>query len=70
MNEAKDTREMKIVLALGVFIKTVGQIPSGELYARIMDKIDIHEYNAAIDILVRSKSITNKYHLLTWIGEK
>lgn len=43
-------------------------MPSGELYARLADKMDIHTYQSLIDLLTRSKLIRVDSHLIQWIG--
>ena len=45
-------------------------IASGVLYAMVMEKYSLEEYNKIISILVNAKLIENKYHLLKWIGPK
>ena len=43
-------------------------IASGVLYAMVMEKYSLQEYEKIISILVNAKLIENKYHLLKWIG--
>jgi hypothetical protein len=45
-------------------------IASGTLYAMVMSKYSLVEYDKIISILVNTKLIENKYHLLKWIGPK
>ena len=59
-----------ILLAIGDTIQALGSVPSGELYARVMGKVDIGTYNAAIDKLKSCDLITESAHVLTWIGPK
>ena len=40
-------------------------VPSGHLYAAVMGKINLDNYNAIIEVLVKVGKITNKGHLLT-----
>ena len=67
MTNEKTKKLLDVVTALHDIIKASGTagIPSGHLYARLMDKMPLHTYQSLIDILVRSKCITNKGHLLT-----
>ena len=51
-------------------IRELGQIPSGHLYARVMEHIDMQSYDAIIKALVHAKLITNQHHLLTWVGPR
>jgi len=57
-------------ITLSEAIRELGQIPSGHLYARVMEHIDVHSYQVIIDALVRAKLITNQHHLLTWVGPR
>jgi hypothetical protein len=67
-----DTKNQKIqswvglCLALLEVIKAHGEegIPSGHLYARLMGKLSLDQYQSAINLLVDSGRITNKGHLL------
>ena len=58
-----------MLLALAEAIRGLGSVPSGHLYARIMDKISLSDYERVISILTNRKLIKNENHLLTWIGE-
>ncbi len=60
----------EIVAAVGECIQGLGEVPSGELYARLMDKFDIHQYNSIINALKRAKLVEEKGFLLTWVGPK
>ena len=39
-------------------------IPSGHVYAAVMNKIDINEYQDIVSLLVTSNLVTSEYHLL------
>lgn len=56
------------IVTMGHLIRMYGEIPSGELYARVMDKMSLTTYTSIIDKLVEMKLITKQNHLLTWIG--
>jgi hypothetical protein len=59
-----------VMLAITEVIRAAGEIPSGVLYARLMDKIDIHTYNAILSRIKGSGLVVEKNHLLTWVGPK
>lgn len=69
-----------IVVAVGEVIRDLndapqgrllGGVPSGELYAGLNGKLNIHEYNSVIEALKRARLVTeSNAHLLTWIGPK
>ena len=54
---------------VGEAIRDLGSVPSGHLYAAVMDHLDIHKYNLIIDKLIEAKLVRrDRSHLLTWIG--
>lgn len=56
-------------LALAEAIQDLGSVPSGELFVRVNAFLDIHQYNAAIDVLVTGGLVRREStHLLVWIG--
>jgi len=62
----KTQKAIQITEAIREAIKDAGQdgIPSGHLYAMLMGFMSLHTYQAVIDILVKTKQITNNSHLL------
>jgi hypothetical protein len=66
--KTQDTKNALLVLdTVNQAIKNAGQhgIPSGHLYSMLMEYMSLHTYQAMINVLVQSKQITNKGHLLT-----
>lgn len=62
---------LDLVHALADTIRDLGQVPSGHLYAAIVDSYDFNAYGVAINILTRSglvKQLSN--HMLVWTGPK
>ena len=59
---------LKILRAVAEAIRELGNVPSGHLYARLMDKLTLDQYNKVINCLVKAKMVTNSNHLLTWVG--
>ncbi len=59
-------RVKPVMDALHEAIKTAGPdgIPSGHLYAMLMGKIDLNEYEWLIATMVKAGGITNTNHLL------
>lgn len=62
------TSEERVAVAIGEAIRELGSVPSGFLYARLMSLLSLDQYQAAIDVLVAAKLVTNSGHLLTWKG--
>ncbi len=57
-----------VVAAMGRVIQHVGSIPSGELYARLMDKINLEQYNYLLGLLLSTGLVEQKNYLLIWKG--
>jgi hypothetical protein len=53
---------------LGEAIQGLGEVPNGHLYARVMGKIGIDDYNGAIKSLKDAGLVTETSHLLRWVG--
>lgn len=56
-------------------LRDLGEVPSGEFYARLMampgfSNTSASDYQALIDSLKRAKLIKESNHLLTWIGPR
>lgn len=49
-------------------IRGLGEVPSGHLYARLMDKVDIQTYERIIGVIVGSGLVQKKGDLLRWVG--
>lgn len=66
--------QMAIVLAETICelsaVSPLGGVPSGELYSQVQQHLDIHQYEEIIHALVKSGLVTNKSHLLVWVGPK
>ena len=62
---------LEIVAAVGSAIHDLGQVPSGHLYARLMDRLTLAQYESIISTLIRAKMVKRDgNHLLTWCGPK
>ncbi len=58
-------------LAIAECIRTLGPIPSGHLYARLMGYMSLETYEALIGILIEAGKIRrHRNHLLEWVGPK
>lgn len=55
-----------IIQAVAEAIRSLGSVPSGELYAQLMGKLTLEQYNQIIDILIRSGVVKQSSHVLTW----
>ena len=68
MNENKQAAKQAL-LAIASTVKDLGEVPSGHLYAALMDKMSLDVYNSLIEVLVRNKVIREEpSHLLVWVG--
>ena len=53
--------------ALSETIRFLGEVPSGDIYARLAGRITLGDYEQAISILKRSGLVTEtRSHLLRW----
>lgn len=50
-------------------IRAAGTIPSGTLYASVMPLLSLDQYEKVIEVLKRTKLVTEtSHHLLIWNG--
>jgi hypothetical protein len=66
MNDIKGA--IAIIQAVAEVIKTLQTVPSGHLYANLMGKLNLEQYQMVIDKLKEAKLIKVENHLITWIG--
>jgi hypothetical protein len=69
MSEMKARMQAGFTLlhALAETIRFLGEVPSGEVYARLSGRITLGDYNQAISILKRTGLVTEtRSHLLRW----
>lgn len=59
---------LAVTLAVGETIKELGSVPSGHLYAALMEKMSIHTYQMIIGALKKSGLVSESGHVLTWVG--
>lgn len=58
---------LNVVQAIAETIREIGEVPSGHLYAMLMHKLELHEYEEVIEILKRTGLVTETpAHLLRW----
>jgi len=58
----------EITLAVAETIRDLKEVPSGHLYAILMDRMTIDVYDRIIDALKAAGVIEERNHLLRWIG--
>jgi hypothetical protein len=63
------TAYLECVKTVAVCIRELKEVPSGHLYARLMSKMSLENYQGIIDFLRDKGFITvSRGHLITWIG--
>lgn len=67
-NTTETVAALQIVAAVGEAIRDLGRVPSGHLYAQLMARLSLAEYNQIIGMLKHAKLIDEKSHELIWIG--
>ena len=68
-NNTKDklSAALNIVQAIAETIRELGEVPSGELYARLIGKLALSDYEEVIRILKETGLVTETPgHLLRW----
>ena len=58
-----------ILRAVADTIRELGEVPSGHLYAHLMSKLSLEQYEQVIGVLKQAGLITESNHLLTWVGK-
>jgi hypothetical protein len=59
---------IKIVAAVAEAIRELGTVPSGHLYAHLMGRMTLEQYNRIIVCLKGTGLVTESAHLLKWVG--
>ncbi len=69
MTATKNQKDAVLRMAFVVadVIRELGSVPSGHLYARLMGKLSLDDYNAVIGAL-KSAGVVEEIFLLTWVG--
>jgi hypothetical protein len=62
------TAALKIAVAVAEAIRELGEVPSGHLYARLMDQMSLDTYNAIIGALKGAGLVKEQNYLLSWSG--
>ena len=57
-----------LVIAVSEAIRELGEVPNGELYARVMGTLDYQSYTHIIAQLKRAGLVRETSNLLVWIG--
>jgi len=61
-------KELQIAAAMAEAIRSLGSVPSGHLYARLMGHVNLETYELIISVLVKANLVKQENFLLTWIG--
>lgn len=72
VNQATDDLKAAtlVVLTVAEAIRELGSVPSGHLYARLMNKLTLDQYYGVIGALKRAELVSESGYVLTWIGPK
>jgi hypothetical protein len=73
MQNAATHKEVKaalgIIQAVAEAIRELGEVPSGHLYARLMDQFSLAQFEQVLDALKGAGLVReSNAHLLTWVG--
>jgi hypothetical protein len=71
----QNTTNTNVKAALGILtavadaIRELGEVPSGHLYAKLMSKLTLEQYEQIVGVLKGTGLIAeSSAHLLTWVG--
>ena len=67
-NETKAA--LQILMAVAETIRELGAVPSGHLYATLMGRMSLQEYESLVRILKNADLVSESAHELRWIGPK
>jgi hypothetical protein len=59
---------LALTLAVGETIRELGEVPSGHLYANLMGRLTLEDYQGVIRALKRTGLVTEDHHVLRWVG--
>jgi hypothetical protein len=69
VTEEQKKAMFEVIKGFAHLIKTLGSVPSGELYARVMGKLSLDSYQAIIGYLEAAELVEVKNHVITWVGK-
>jgi hypothetical protein len=58
----------RIAFAMADAIRELGEVPSGHLYAALMEKMTLETYQRIIGMLKASGMVKESFHVLKWVG--
>jgi len=59
---------LQVTAAVAEAIRELGNVPSGHLYAHLMGRLSLQQYESIIGLLKQTGLVTESGHELTWIG--
>lgn len=59
---------LTILKGIADTIRDLGSVPSGQLYAALMGRMDLDKYERVVSILKNAGLVTEEAHVLTWTG--
>jgi hypothetical protein len=57
---------LSLVVAVAETVKDLGEVHSGTLYAALMDRMTLTQFDRVLDIMKRAGMVTQKDNLLRW----
>lgn len=71
----REAAALGVMAAIGDCLRSLGEVPAGEFYARLMamqgfSHLTADKFNGIIDVFVKVKLVDRTNHLLTWVGPK
>lgn len=60
----------QMLTAVSESIRKLGEVPSGHIYALLMDRVSLQGFEKMVAILKNAGLISESGHMLTWIGPR
>lgn len=67
VTQAQVKASLEVLKAVADVIRELGQVPSGELYARVMGYVTLNQYHSLIACLKRTGLVKESNNLLIWV---
>lgn len=68
MTQQQISSAIQSVAAIAEAIRSLGEVPSGELYAHVCGHLDIDQYTQVIALVKRAGLVAESNNVLRWVG--
>lgn len=57
-----------LIVAVADVIRDLGEVPAGELYARVMNELTLANFEGIVTVLEKGGLVRRDAHVLRWVG--